>query len=142
MARKKLSKEDRKIILAMLESIEAHLHALVQQLGKPDSDERFRREFAGYFPGPWEEIKERFRDAKTAIQKSNIEYRYVEGVGMTGEMLAWKNGFLSDTMKFGGVRRFFKVANSIIGSLAAIFPPLEAVKEYKEIVEAAIRYPD
>jgi hypothetical protein len=142
MANKRLSKRDRRIIVAMLTKIEKHLGVLVRQLGQPDSEERFRKDLVEYFPGPWHEVEKRFREARRAVQKSNMEWKYLEGIGMTGEMLGWKNRFLDETLEHGGVRRFFKVAISIVGSLSQVYPVLEIVKEYKEIAEAAIRYPD
>ncbi len=36
------------------------------------------------------------------------------------------------------VRRFFRRANPILGSIASIFPPAEAFKEYKETAEASV----
>ena len=45
---------------------------------------------------------------------------------------------LKQAIKQGVVSRLLKIVNSILGSLSQVFPFLEAVKEYKEHVEAAI----
>jgi hypothetical protein len=45
---------------------------------------------------------------------------------------------LTETIKEGVVGRLLKIINSILGSLSTVFPFLEAVKEYKEHLEAAI----
>lgn len=133
--------EDKEILLAMLVTIEKRLYAIVsapteQPLGKP----RFRKEFVQMFPGPWQVVEGSFRRARDMIERDDVNWEYVEGVGMTGPMLRWKKQFLDETVRQGVVGRFLKVANSILGSLSKAVPPLEIVKEYKEHVEAAMRY--
>jgi hypothetical protein len=49
---------------------------------------------------------------------------------------------LDQTLKEGVAEQFLKVANSILGSLSNAIPLLEIVKEYKEHVEASMRYPN
>lgn len=54
------------------------------------------------------------------------------------DSLRFKRDMLTQAIKQGVVSRALKIINSILGSLSKVFPFLEAVKEYKEHVEAAI----
>jgi hypothetical protein len=45
---------------------------------------------------------------------------------------------LTAAIKQGVVARTLKIINSILGSMLAGLPVLEPVKEYKELVEAAL----
>ena len=133
--------KDKRILVEMLITIEHHLYVIVSEtkgdtLAKP----RFRKELVGMFPGPWREVQSSFQRAREMIEKDEVRWDYVEGLGMTGPMLRWKKRFFDETIRQGVVGRFFKVANSILGSLSKALPPLEIVKEYKEHVEAAMRY--
>jgi hypothetical protein len=74
------------------------------------------------------------------IEREELNWEYVEGVGMTGNWLRWKKRLLDESVREGTVGRFLKFANAILGSLAKVIPPLEVVKEYKECVEGAQRY--
>lgn len=133
---------DKVILIEILVTMERQLFLIVSQPSdaKLVKRSRFRKEFASFFPGPWRQVAGSFERARTMIQKDEVDWQYIEGVGMTGDWLRWKKRFFDETVKEGGVSRFLKVANSILGSLAKAIAPLEIVKEYKENVEAALRY--
>lgn len=134
-------REDKQILVEMLITMEQRLYAIVAETrveggGKP----RFRKEFAEMFPGPWQVVQGSFQRARDMIEQGDVPWEYIEGVGMAGPMLRWKKRFFDETVRQGVVGRFLKIANSILGSLSKVVPPLELVKEYKEHVEAAMRY--
>lgn len=134
-------REDKRILVEMLFTIEKRLYIIVSEQGAEGSTQRrFRKEFVEMLPGPWQVVHENFEHARDMIEKDDVRWEYVEGVGMTGHVLVWKKRFLDETVRQGAVGRFLKVANSILGSLSKAVPPLEIVKEYKELVEAARRY--
>ena len=133
--------KDRKILLEILINIEGRLNLIVHQgLDTPGSPQ-FRREFIEFFPGPWDQVTAHFNRSRQMIEKDEVNWEYVEELGMTGRMLEWKKRFFDETLKQNVASRFFDVSNSILGSLSKAIPPLEAVKEYKEHVEAAMKYP-
>jgi hypothetical protein len=135
-------KEEKRILIGILDAIEKQLHVIVFEPTRGVHGVRFfRREFAAMLVEPWQQVQLHFRRSREMIEMDEFDWEYLEGVGMTGSWLRWKKRFLDETIRQRGRRRFFKVANSILGSLAKAIPPLEAVKEYKEHVEAAIRYP-
>jgi hypothetical protein len=121
----------------MLTKVERQLFIIVHE---PQQSARFRREFQEFFPGPWEEVAASFDKSRQMLASDELDWEYVEGIGLTGRMLDWKRRFLDETVREGGISRFLKVANSFLGSLSKVLLPLEAVKEYKEFVEAALKY--
>jgi hypothetical protein len=76
--------------------------------------------------------------AVTDLQNNNFNWSYVEGAGLVRDSLQFKRNMLTQAINQGVVARTLKIINSILGSLAKALPVLEAVKEYKEHVEAAI----
>jgi len=136
--------KDKRILVEMLVIVEDRLYRVVVELSHaaPQSKLKFRNEYAQFFPGPWEEIKTRFDQSRQIVQGDDLDWQYVEGIGLTGKMLEWKKRFLDQVVEEGGTTRFLKVANSLLGSLSTVIPPLEAVREYKEHVEAAMTYPN
>jgi hypothetical protein len=98
----------------------------------------FRSEFREYFPGPWNDIEGRLSRAESALEQPDLNWEYLEGVGLVRDSLQFKRSMLTQAIKQGVVSRLLKIINSILGSLAKVFPFLEAVKEYKEHIEAAI----
>ena len=62
----------------------------------------------------------------------------MEGAGLVRDSLQFKRNMLTEAIKEKVFARLLKIINSILGSLSTVFPFLEAVKEYKEHVEAAI----
>lgn len=133
--------EDKKILIGMLVTIEKRLHFIVFE-GDRDAAgrSRFRKEFIHMLPEPWREVEQAFLTARNMIERDEVNWEYVEGIGMTGNMLRWKKAMLDESVKEGAVGRFLKFANAILGSLAKVIPPLEIVKEYKECVEGAQKY--
>jgi hypothetical protein len=134
-------KEDKRILVEMLITIEHRLYAIVSETkGDTLAPLRFRKEFVEMFPGPWHEVENSFRRVRDMIEKDEVRWEYVAGLGMAGPMLRWKKRFFDETVRQGVAGRFLKIANSILGSLSQAVPPLEIVKEYKEHVEAAMKY--
>lgn len=133
--------QDKRILVEMLITIEHRLYVIVSEsLPNEPAKTHFRKEFIEMFPGPWQVVEGSFQRARDMIEQGDVSWEYMEGVGMAGPMLRWKKRFFDETVRQGVVGRFLKVANSILGSLSRVVPPLEIVKEYKEHVEAAMRY--
>jgi len=135
--------EDRRTLIAILNLIENRLYVIVfnpEEVGYREP--LLRREFIGIVREPWRQVQASFLRSREMIEKDEINWEYVEGFGMTGDWLRWKKLLLDETLKQGVAGRFLKVANSILGSLSKAIPPLEIVKEYKEHVEAAMRFPN
>jgi hypothetical protein len=133
--------EDKKILIEMLVTIEKRLYLIVFERGRNAAGKSpFRREFIRMLPGPWRQVEHAFLSARNMIEKDEVNWEYVEGIGMTGDMLRWKKVLLDESVREGTVGRFLKFANAILGSLAKVIPPLEIVKEYKECVEGAQKY--
>jgi len=59
-------------------------------------------------------------------------------IGMFGDALEAKLALLTLDIREGAIRRVLKRLNSMLDSLAEVFPALHAVKEYKEHVEATV----
>jgi len=133
--------KDKKILLEILRNIEVRLSVIVHQTAAERGTPQFRKEFIEFFPGPWDQVTIHFGRSRHMIERDEVDWEYIEGIGMTGRMLEWKKRFFEETLKQGVTSRFLDVANSILGSLSKAIPPLEAVKEYKEHVEAAMKYP-
>ena len=57
---------------------------------------------------------------------------------MFGEALAAKYELLTFDIKEGAVKRIMKRLNSMLSSLAKVFPALHAVKEFKDHIEATV----
>jgi len=130
--------QDTQLLIAMLTTIETRLHVIVFE--PIDQQTKFRLEFVRFLPGPWKEVEGCFAIARNMFEHDDVVWHDLDTVGMTGVALRWKNDILDETVKQGGISRFFKIANSILGSLAKVIPPLEFVKEYKEIVEGTLKY--
>jgi len=135
--------EDKRILIEILIKIENRLYFIISERKRDRAGTPlFRHEFVEFLLEPWDQVKAHFQRSRQMIEKDEIDWEYVEGLGMAGRMLKWKKRFFDETLNQGALSRFFKVSNSILGSLAKAIPPLEAVKEYKELVEAAMRYPN
>jgi hypothetical protein len=133
--------EDKKLLIGMLITIEQRLHIIVFEDDlEPNRKSRFRKEFIGTLPGLWREVEHAFVSARNMIEEDEVNWEYVEGIGMRGNLLRWKKAMLDESVREGTVGRFLKFANAILGSLAKVIPPLEIVKEYKECVEGAQKY--
>jgi hypothetical protein len=59
-------------------------------------------------------------------------------IGMFRDPLKAKFALLTLDIREGAVRRVLKRLNSMLDSLADVFPALHAVKEYKDHVEATV----
>lgn len=124
---------DKKILITIVTDIRAQLEIIVFQ-----RRDLFRKEFRPHFPGPWRDVEGRLTRAVDALEHDNFDWKYVEGAGLVRDSLQFKRDMLTEAIKEKVFARLLKIVNSILGSLSTVFPFLEAVKEYKEHVEAAI----
>jgi hypothetical protein len=132
--------EDQKLLIEMLFTIEKRLYIIVFEQAGEAGSQRFRKEFRQIVAEPWPQVQRAFQSARNMIESEQLNWEYVEGIGMTGDWLKWKKRLLDESVKEGTAGRFLKFANAILGSLARVIPPLEIVKEYKECVEGAMKY--
>jgi hypothetical protein len=95
-------------------------------------------EFRDDFPGPWEEVQKRFESTRRQIRDDDLDWHYVEGVGLTRSELVWKKTLLEKAARGRVLRRFLNMANSFLGSLTKPLPGVEYIKEFKEMVEATV----
>jgi hypothetical protein len=72
------------------------------------------------------------------IGLNNARRKALNAVGMFGSALKAKFDLLSFDVQEGAVGRVLKRLNSILGSLAEIFLGIDAVKEFKDHLEATI----
>jgi len=124
---------DKAILISIVNDIAVQLKIIVFE-----KRDLFRIEYRPYFPGPWNDVEDRLRRAATDLAQDHFDWQYVEGVGLVRDSLQFKRNMLTEAIKQGVVARLLKIVNSILGSLTSVFPFLEAVKEYKEHMEAAI----
>ena len=128
------SSEDIRVLVEILKTIESQLEKLVLH-----SPRKFRKEFAKLLPGPWKEVTRRFELARQQIAGTNVDWAYIEGVGLTSTSAKWKQDVLDAAVKTGVWSRILKVCNAILGSLSGAIPAVEFIKEYKDCVEACLR---
>lgn len=124
---------DKRILISIVIDIREQLRIIVFE-----RRELFRAEYRALFPGPWQDVEGRLAKAVHNLENDDFDWEYVEGAGLVRDSLQFKRGMLTEAMNQGVVGRLLKIVNSILGSLASVFPFLEAVKEYKEQVEAAV----
>ena len=129
-----LDPEDKQV----LDEILAIIHKEIQLL----AEERlslFREEMQEHFPGPaWDEIQGRIDIARFQVESDAFACWHVERAGLTGEQGRWKRDVLKSVVRGGIVGAILRSINSLLGSLSGALPILEAVKEHKEQVEAAV----
>jgi hypothetical protein len=124
---------DKRILIGIVTDIGDQLRIIVFE-----RQDLFRTEFRPFFPGPWRDVEARLSRAVHDLEHDNFNWDYVEGAGLVRDGLQFKRSMLTAAIKQGVAARVLKIINSILGSLTGVFPFLEAVKEYKEHVEAAI----
>lgn len=129
---------DKRILISILVDIEKGLVRIIAVPIDAARRGRFLKGFAELIPGPWDEVARSFNQARAPIEKEDLDWQYVEGIGLTGRMLEWKRSMLDRVIQHGGIRRILKIANSLLGSLSGAIPVLEIAKEYKENIEAAM----
>ena len=79
---------DKDNLIACLNLIESQLRQIVFELR-----DRFREEFRDSFPGPWEEVQRRFELARKQIRNDELDWHYVEGVGLPDLNLFGRGAF-------------------------------------------------
>jgi len=92
----------------------------------------------GSTPGPWAIIEDNIEKAREKLE--DVDWEYVEGVGLSRVQLRWKRDQLKDEVQRGTLGGFLNRANTALKSFVKIplLSFLEAVIEYKENVEASI----
>jgi hypothetical protein len=127
-------KRDFQTLIALLTLTEQQLKTLVHE-----RQDLFRQEFLEYLPGPWEDVERRFVLARQQIENGGLEWEYVEGAGLTGNRLLWKQNILRESVRQQIFGRILKVANGLLGSLSKGLPIVEFIKEYKDFVEGCMK---
>lgn len=129
-----LDPEDKQVLDEILAIIHKEIKSLVEE-----HLSLFREEMRKHFPGPaWDEIQDRIGIARLQVKNDTFAWWHLEGVGLTGEQGRWKLRVLKSVVRGGIVGAILKSINSLLGSLSSALPILEAVKEYKEQVEASV----
>jgi hypothetical protein len=127
-------KKDFQTLINLLTVVEEQLKIVVHE-----RKDLFRKEFLEYLPGPWAEVERHFAQARQQIENGNLEWEYVESVGLTGDALLWKEKILRESVRQKIVGRILKVANGFLGSLLKGLPMAEFIKEYKDFVEGCMK---
>jgi hypothetical protein len=102
----------------------------------------------------WESLQTRFRELITRLDELNPQetpgvrnsrWVQLDEHGLTGDELRLKRrGFVGSMFSWGHrinrpwVRSVLRWANTLLGSLAAVFPPAASIKEFKESLENLI----
>jgi hypothetical protein len=69
---------------------------------------------------------------------NKAQRKLLSEVGLFHDTLLAKLQLLWDCLRDGSLSPILKTLNSLLGSLAKIFAPLHAVKEFKEMMEVAV----
>jgi hypothetical protein len=90
----------------------------------------------------WPRVERRFAELISTLKGQNITLADLDRHGLTGEELDLKlRGWRARIFAFGRrinrrwVRSVLRWADMILGSLAAVFAPAGAIKEFKEVLE-------
>jgi hypothetical protein len=99
----------------------------------------------------WIRVEQRFSDLLSQLDQLNsndARWTQLEQHGLTGEELTFKRKlFLRNMFAWGHrinrrwARSVLRWADTILGSLAAVFPVAGAIKEFKEAIENLIEGP-
>src|ERR1051326_5784845 len=99
---------DKMILIECLELTENQLKIIVFK-----RQDLFRKEFLDYFPGPWDEVEQHFVAAKRRIDDDEINWKYVEGAGLTGTNAAWRRDLIREAAKQGVPGGFLDLASRL-----------------------------
>ena len=95
--------------------------------------------------GVWVRVQERFAELINSIDGTNIPWNDLDQHGLTGEELRlkrrrWRERIFASGRRMNRrwVRSALGQANTILESLAAVFPVAGAIKEFKESAENLI----
>ena len=122
---------DREILVGMLGYAHKFLFVLVFE-----RKELLMKGTANVLRMGWEDAEASL--VRASAQLREIDWRYVEGAGLTGRQLEMKDRLLRMDVGTGIVGRIIRRLDSIMGSLASVLPVLEIAREYKEQVEISI----
>lgn len=123
--------EDKDSIIGILQFTERLLERLISRL---PADEQLR------FSNAWQQqVKPQLANVISQIQdvqsdSSPIWTRLV-GAGLSGPNLDLKRHLLATSAKDGLLKRFLRILNSWLGSLADAIPGAHPIKELKELLE-------
>jgi hypothetical protein len=131
------------------------LHVLRQLVTNRENREILVPESQEVLSTGWSEIEALLQRAIGLLREGIVNWEALQTAGLAGDMLAMKHAlFMQSAAPFrasnilirGGslgrrddLDRFMDKTNTIVGSLSKVFPFLEAVGEYKEMVHASMR---
>ena len=145
--------KDIKTLIQVLASIARILEWIVNKSGLIDP--KLQPLFVKVLPEVKTQLSLATAQLRSIGSKDNPVYKDLQAYGLTGDPLKLKTGVGKSVLKEVSdsvvksdkgprilgikIKRPLEWFNSILGSLALVFPPLEAVKEYKESVELAVK---
>ena len=145
--------KDIKTLIQVLELIARVLEWVVNKSGLIDT--KLQPLFVKSLPQVKTQLSLATAQLRSIASKDNPLYKDLQTYGLTGDPLKLKTTVGKSVLKEVSdsfvtsdkgpripgfkIKRPLEWFNSILGSLALVFPPLEAVKEYKENVELAIK---
>jgi hypothetical protein len=123
--------EQKTAIIGILEFTDKVLPSLI---GRLPAEEQPR------FQNAWNnEIKQQLATVIARIEELTLPsddlWKSLQVVGLTGESLDLKRYLLASSAEGGLRKRFLKILNSWLGSLAEVIPGAHPVKELKELLE-------
>jgi hypothetical protein len=132
-------------ILQFLEDLREQLNSIELEEDQPwlasDLDPEFLRELRE----AREDLQTAFDEAVGAILDGNPDRSLFRRAGLRGRQLAlklrgWGTALRNFTAQRGRetLRELLSWANILLGSLATVLPPVEAIKEYKEVLEKSL----
>ena len=135
------SEDDRKsrqLLSQFLTTTEALMDRFLQELilEVRDAASRGGRQLSAIWHSARENLKRVVESVDIGLSRTRRDA--LTRVGMFGDALTAKWELLSMDISEGVVRRVLKRLNSMLSSLAKVFPALHAVKEFKDHVEATI----
>lgn len=128
----------------------AQVEQLFDEIAGSWSPILFKEKFRLFISNAWNEIKLGMRTPASTLASitnsfNNLATAVLDEAGLAGAQLQLKLEGLNDAWKRfneNGTVRFLKHLlgwiNSILGSLAAVIPPAETWKEFKEAIEKLI----
>lgn len=139
----------------LVEILAIILHVLRQLVTNRENREILVPESQEILSITWPEIEALIQRAIGLLREGIVNWEALQMAGLSGGMLAMKHAlFMQSAAPFrasnilirGGslgrrddLDRFMDKTNTVIGSLSKVFPFLEAVNEYKEMVHASMR---
>lgn len=128
--------DDPSIIDLVLRATEGFLDHL---LHSPNSKAKFTERHRAILLRGWNEFRADLAKVRGSLRRlSAAAHRRLYNAGMAGRQLRMKVELFLEDIQSASIGRILKRCDLILDSLKTAFPLLEAVKEYKEHVEASI----